>query len=65
MLKYDWDALQALRHIRELRPVEVTEKINILLVQIVVTLQINEGFLQQLADLDYKLRWYKQKVLEE
>ena len=47
MLKYDWDALQALRHIRGFRPVE-----------------INEGFLQQLADLDYKLRWSKQNLHE-
>ena len=26
MLKYDWDALQALRHIRGFRPVEVMKK---------------------------------------
>ena len=48
MLKYDWGALQALRHIRQTRPVE-----------------INEGFLQQLADLDFKIRWYKNKLEEE
>jgi hypothetical protein len=22
--------------------------------------QLNEGFLQQLADLDYKLKWYRE-----
>ena len=48
MLKYDWGALQALRHIRHSRPVE-----------------INEGFLQQLADLDFKIKWYKNKVEQE
>jgi len=48
MLKYDWNALQALRHIRSYRPVEV-----------------NEGFLQQLADLDYKIKWYKDKLVKD
>ena len=48
MLKYDWGALQALRHIRHARPVE-----------------INEGFLQQLADLDFKIKWYKNKTEED
>jgi len=47
MLKYDWNALQALEHIRSFRPVEV-----------------NEGFIQQLADLDYKINWYKAKLQE-
>lgn len=48
MLKHDWEALQALKHIRSFRPVEV-----------------NEGFVQQLADLDFKLKWYKAELEEE
>ena len=40
-------------------------RISIRLDQVWPTFQINEGFLQQLADLDYKLGWYKQKLQEE
>ena len=42
MLCHNWDALTALKHIRQKRPV-----------------QINAGFLLQLVDLDYKLKWEK------
>ena len=42
MLVHDWTALDALRHIRKRRPV-----------------QINSGFLLQIADLDYKLKWMR------
>jgi len=48
MLKHGWGALQALKHIRQLRPVE-----------------LNEGFIQQLADLDFKLTWYRTQLAEE
>jgi len=48
MLKHGWGALQALKHIRQFRPVEV-----------------NEGFVQQLADLDFKLNWYRTQLAEE
>jgi len=48
MLKHDWGALKALKHIRSFRAVEV-----------------NEGFVQQLADLDFKLKWYKKEMEEE
>lgn len=48
MLKHDWSALRALKHIREKRPV-----------------QINDGFMQQLSDLDYKIAWAKQLAKEQ
>lgn len=44
MICHNWDALTALKHIRQKRPV-----------------QINAGFLLQLVDLDYKLKWEKIK----
>lgn len=40
MVCQKWDALTALKHIRQKRPV-----------------QLNTGFLLQIVDLDYKLKW--------
>ena len=40
MLCHNYDAVSALKHIRQKRNV-----------------QINPGFLLQLADLDYRLKW--------
>ena len=42
MVCHGWTALDALRHIRKKRPV-----------------QLNSGFLLQIVDLDYKLKWQK------
>ena len=42
MLCHGWTALDALRHIRKKRPV-----------------QLNPGFLLQIVDLDYKLKWQR------
>ena len=45
MLCHDWTALDALRHIRKKRPV-----------------QLNPGFLLQIVDLDYKLKWQRVSI---
>lgn len=42
MICHNWTALDALRHLRQKRPV-----------------QLNPGFLLQIIDLDYKLKWQR------
>lgn len=45
MIQNDWRAMDALKHVRQRRNV-----------------QLNPGFLQQIADLDYKLEWAREKT---
>ena len=64
MLKHGWGALQALKHIRQLRPVEVRNTL-LYIFHYNNLFKLNEGFIQQLADLDFKLTWYRTQLAEE